>query len=163
MHRALLLPFLLAACDRVSPEEQARRDARDIAMVEGAQRSLPPPVPLNPQALDPGALAQSRCTFADPAFATGRPILGTAANGAAMRFGGQTQVFAADAGSSRLPGQTWSRYTGKRYALRLEPQPTLATPTPSGFSDQPRQPAALTVTDDHERQVFEAVGDLTCS
>jgi len=154
--------LLLAACDKVSPEEQARRDARDIAMVEGAQHSLPPPIPLVPERVVRQALPEGRCGFADPAHAAGQPILMTGPTRAAMRVAGQTEVLASDPGSSRLPGSTWSRYTGKHFALKLEPQPTPANPTPAAFSHEAKQPAALTVSDEHERKVFEAVGDLTC-
>lgn len=155
--------FLLAACEQtITPEEQARRDAHDIALVEGAQRRLPPPIPLVPQALARQALPEGRCTFADPAHAAGRPIAITGPTRMAMRLTGRIEVLAADTGSSRLPGGTWSRYAGKRYALKLEPQPTLANPTPSAFADAAVQPAVLTMTDEHERKVFEALGDLTC-
>lgn len=162
MRGALWIVLLLAGCDKVSPQEQARRDARDIAMVEGAQHSLPPPIPLVPEGLVRQALPEGRCGFADPAHAAGQPILITGPTRAVMRVAGQTEVLASDPGSSRLPGTTWSRYAGKRFALKLEPQPTSENPTPAAFSQAPKQPAALTVSDEHERQVFEAVGDLTC-
>ncbi|MBU6269294.1 MAG: hypothetical protein KGN34_17235 [Sphingomonadales bacterium] len=154
--------LLLAACDKTSPEEQARRDARDIAFVEGAQRSLPPPMPLVPQGVGREVLPEAGCTVSDPAHAAGQPILLTGPTRAVMRVAGHTEVLASDPGSSRLPGGTWSRYTGKRLALKLEPQPTPAVPTPAGFSASARQPVALTVSDEHERKVFEATGDLTC-
>jgi hypothetical protein len=109
-----------------------------------------------------GAAAGTACRFTDPAHAAGAPVLAIGPHGAVMRFGGEPEVFAADPGSAGLPGGSHSRYAGKRHALRLEPQPTPATPVPTGFAARPKQPVALTVTDEHERKVLEAVGDLTC-
>ena len=164
MHRFTLLAatLVLGACHRVNREEQSRHDARDVAMVLAAQHAWPSPVPLVPQALTPGALPDQVCTFADPAHAAGRPILGLSGSRAGLRVGGQLVTFAADPGSARLPRGTHSRYSGRQFSLQFTPLPTLATPTPARFADASRQPVTATISDEHERTVFESVGDLTC-
>jgi len=155
------LPFVLAlltACHQEDALEKRREDDRAVAMVQAAQHVAPPIAPLVPEAV--GALG--RCRFTDPARAAGKPILVAGPDHAMIRSDGQIEVLASDTGSTRLVQGFWTRYTGKRHALKLEPVPTRDVPTPAGFSSAPHQTAALTITDANERKVLEAVGDLTC-
>lgn len=165
MQRLILLAVvLLPACHKVSPEEQARRDARDVATVEAAQHSFPPPIPLVPQAVTAADLAAGNlaCQFIDPAHAAGAPILGLGPERAAFRIGNQPVVLASDPGSASLPRGTWSHYTGKQYSLRLDPMPTRDNPTPAAPAKTATQPMTLTIRDEHDRPVLEAGGQLTC-
>ena len=164
MHRFTLIATLLAlgGCHEANRMDQPVHDAHDVAMVEAAQHVLPSPVPLVPQALAPAVLQDRVCTFADPAHAAGRPIIVLSVSRAALRLGGPVLVLAADPGSAPLSRGTHSRYSGRQFSLKFAPLPTLATPAPAGFAEAARQPATVTISDEHERAVFESVGDLTC-
>jgi len=170
MQRLILLALMfLPGCHRISREEQARRDARDVAMVEAAQHSYPPAIPLVPQAIDAGdlgaikaQLASFTCRFSDPGHAADRPILAAGPDRAMIRIANQPVVLASDPGSSHLPRGAWTHYAGKRYALSLDPMPTVDNPTPSGPANTPVQPMTLTIRDEHNRPVLETNGQLTC-
>ena len=167
MQRLFLTAILaLAACEPAKPSATPQSDARDIAMVEGAQHAYPPVIPLVPQAL-PGDLARAglagpACTFSDPAYAANRPILATGPSRAAIRIAGSVVTFASDPGSSSVPLGTWNHYSGLRYSLLLEPLPTEAIPSPAAFSREVRQLVAVTIKDEHDRVVLQAQGVLTC-
>jgi len=162
MYRTILIAalFCCGGCDRTVPADQARSDARAVAQVEAAQHAWPAPVLLVPQALV--VPPDTACILTDPARAAGAPILAIGPRQGLMRAGGLILTFVADPGATALPHGARSRYTGRAFSLTLTPLPTLATPTPVGFTAGPRQPVTLTVTDEHERPVLEAVGDLTC-
>lgn len=165
MKRGIFIALtLLSACNRADPAKKARRDAHDVAMVEAAQHVLPPPVPLVPQEVPAATLAQLRCRFTDPAHAAGRPILAAGPDRAAMRVGGQVMTLAADPGAGTIGTHASSHYTGKQFSLRFEPQGTPANPVPTALATGGApQAVAMKVTDEHDRKVFEAVGDFSCA
>lgn len=155
----ILLSLAVMACHSTDPVARARQDQHDVAMVRAAQHVLPPPAPLVPQAV----AAPQPCRYADPAHAAGAAIVAAGPDRAVMRLAGQLVEFAADHGATAFAAGAWSRYAGRRYSLRFEPQGTPATPTPSALKPGGApQPVALIVTDEHDRKVLETAGDFTC-
>lgn len=159
MRAYALLPFLFAAasCDQPSPEEQARKDARDVAMVEAAQKVQPPvqrvgPQPILQADIDKYNLGGAGCGFVPADAATDDPIM--IANGVRgfMRIGDNLVVLAADSGSGELPQGAHEKYSGRGHWVQLT----------RGESADAQAPGSLTVRDRFERVVFFKAGRLTC-
>jgi hypothetical protein len=160
---AMLL--LLPACEREpTPEEQAKADARDIAMVEAAQNRKPPLIPVQPGQITFGELQQNRMTGAGCAFLPnggedGNPVLYGDASRAVMKLNGDFEVFASDKGSAEQPYGTRAHYSGKAYDLRLTSEP--GEGRPSG-EESATWDAGITLRDRFNRIVYSANGTLSC-
>lgn len=162
---ALAAVVLLAGCGErePTPAEKAAKDARDIALVEAAQQSKPPPEAIEPAALTAAEAdrygASTHCAFV-PADSSGpRPILLAGEDRAWLKVGERVHGFAADRGSSRLAGGAWPHYDGKDRSLSIEQEPgdgvTLG-------DDRLRWAATLTVRDAWDQVVYRRSGDLEC-
>ncbi|HWK42519.1 MAG TPA: hypothetical protein VNR60_11375 [Croceibacterium sp.] len=126
MRRILVLGFggcLLAGCgEALTPEEQARLDERDIAMVEKANEGSAPmrevtPEPLLYPDIERHDLYGESCSYA-PGTSLGTRVFAREAD-AFVKIGGEIERFAADPGSRELPMRTRSLYNSRNYALRL--------------------------------------------
>ena len=98
---------LLAACgEELTPEEQARQDERDIAMVERANEAMPPlqqvtPEPLLYPDLERHDLYGEACVYA-PGTSLGTRVFAREAD-AFVKIDGEVERLAADPGSRELP------------------------------------------------------------
>jgi hypothetical protein len=166
MRLIVALPLiLLAACKQeVSPEEQARSDARDIAMVENAQK-LRPPVeklvlqPVSFADVQQKALSGAGCGFLPTGSEGLGPVLYTDSARGAFKLDGEVVVLAADSGSAEFPYGSREHYTGKRYDLRLSKDPGEGKP----FGEEAaRWTGSLIIRDRWDRAVHTATGTLEC-
>lgn len=158
MRAILLTPLLfLAACDNKSPEEQAREDARDIAMVEAAQKVQPPVQRLGPQPIlqadiDKYNLTGPGCGFVPDNSATADPIMLAGSVRGFFKIGDDLVVLAADSGSGELPHGAHEKYSGRGHWVQLT----------HGPGKDAKAPASLTVRDKFERVVYFTTGRLIC-
>jgi hypothetical protein len=170
----------LTACgDDMSPEEQAQADERDVALVEQANRAMPPlelvtPEPLLLPDIERYDLLGETCNYA-PGTSLGARVIAREAD-AFMKIDGEIERFAADPGSRELPAHTRSVYHSKNYSLRLElredrPEPNEpAQPDAEGEVASETNPQAtdgnyegsVTLRDAHDRIVYEGVGLAQC-
>ena len=113
----------LAGCDSgPSPEEQAEKDARDVAMVQAANEVMPPlalvtPEPLLLPDIERYDLYGMACNYA-PGTSLGTRVVSRESD-AFVKIDGEVHRLAADPGSRELPMRTRTLYNGKEYSLRL--------------------------------------------
>jgi hypothetical protein len=163
MHRALVFAaFMLAGCEReLTPEEQAQRDERDIALVEQAGRVLPPlrqvtPEPILYPDIERYDLYGAACNYA-PGTSLGTRVVAREAD-AFVKIDGEVLRFAADPGSRELPLRTRSLYNGRNHVLRLQidgegEQTGMETVNFEG---------SVTLLDAHGRVIYEGSGLAQC-
>lgn len=156
----------LSGChhSKPTPQQQAAKDARDIAMVEKAQTAKPPPQSIDLQPIGPDqarkyAFQGSHCTFfrGDPGAA--QAIVITLPNRAWIKVSGQMKTLASDPGAEAYPLGTWSKYDGKSETLRIEKAPGNAL-APGGEGQ--RTPARVTVRDAYGQIIFIQSGAFAC-
>lgn len=183
MRRLLIVAgaaLALAACgDEVSPEEQAQADERDVALVEQANRAMPPlelvtPEPLLLPDIERYDLLGEACNYA-PGTSLGARVIAREAD-AFMKIDGEIERFAADPGSRELPARTRSVYHSKNYSLRLELREDgpgrneAVEPGAEGEDDSVADPqetdgnyeGSVTLRDPHGRIVYEGAGLAQC-
>ena len=165
-----LIAACLTACQRAAPQDQAR-GARDVAMVEAAQRIRPPAVPLAPQPVDfavldtPGSLLRLPPDVPKPAPGEGCGFIpaGGAAQGplfvavpavGLLKLDGRVTMLAADSGSRRLTGGLHRTYASGGFALQL----TEGDPA----AQRGDRKASLTIRDPYARIVYFSAGTLSC-
>lgn len=163
-HSFLVIAVLLAlaGCDKSSLAEKAADDAKDIAMVEAAQKNYAPPQALDPEPIRPADLERAGLLGAGCKFEPeGRtdPVLVTQPKRAAMKLGRNMTSFASDNGSTPLPLGTWAHYVGKAGSLRIE---KAAGEGGLGGQGGLEWDARLTATDEHDRIVYTSAGRLRC-
>ena len=119
----LVLAAALSGCgDTVTPEEQAIKDERDIAMVERANASAPPvlevsPEPIGYPELERYDLMGTACNYA-PGTSFGTRVVAREVD-AYVKINGKMLRLAADPGARELPAGSRSLYSGKAYSLQL--------------------------------------------
>jgi hypothetical protein len=159
---ALIVPAaLLAACgDQVTPEEQAMKDQRDVAMVERANAAAPPvqditPEPISPADMERHDLYGAACNFA-PGTSFGTRVIARDAD-AWMKIKGDMVRFAADPGSRELAAGVRSLYSGKAYAVQL------AIKGEGKVAGQSKDyEGTVTVRDAYGREIYEGTGLTRC-
>lgn len=159
MRRLLLALFLpLAACKPdVTPEEQARRDAADVAAVEKAQKVRAPAQPLALQPLGEGDGAQVGLSGAGCSFAplgVDQPVLLADMHRAIVKVADATTMLAVDVGADGAV----RKYVGKVHTARIA---TEGSGTPSGDEGM-EYAATMTMQDADKREVYRATGTLYC-
>lgn len=166
MHRFAIaaLLALTSGCNRTDPQEQARADARDVAMVEKAQAQIPPVVPLRPEPvtmgeIDASQMAGAGCAFIPKPGAAAEAVVYTNSQRAVIKIDGQLIPFASDSGSGELPYATRDHYVGKTHDMRLRKDP--GEGMVSG-EEAMRWPASIVITDRWRREVYASPGDLEC-
>jgi len=159
----LAMLLALAACHQQTPAEKAAADARDIAVVEGAQKQKPPPRPITPQPLmypdvQAHKLYGKGCAFVAEGGGMGA-VLVTKDKFAGFKPKDEVVELASDPGSAAMPEGTWSRYVGKEYALTLT-----RTGDDTSRPGDPKQSFAgkLVVTDAWNQVVYVADGLVQC-
>jgi hypothetical protein len=152
----------LAGCgEELSPDEQARRNERDIALVEKANRAMPPlrqvtPEPLLYPDIERYDLYGEACSYA-PGTSFGVRVFAREAD-AFVKINGEIERFAADPGSRELPMHTRSLYNSKNYVLRLR----------IGEDDEAKERAeggyegSVQLFDEFGRVVYEGTGVAQC-
>lgn len=162
-----LAALALAGCGGdISPEEQARRDAQDVAEVTAAQ--IPPAIPVT---LEPITLTDVEahgivglgCNFL--AAQGGDEALAIAMGDAAYaKRSGEVMRLAPDSGSGENPFGTQAKYDGREFTMLLD----LAQA--GGEQAEGEQlgmetmgyAARMTLTDGRDRIVYRADGTLRC-
>lgn len=116
--------LLLAGCDQpMTPEEKAANDARDIAMVKKAQAQAKPPIetvipdPITWADMDKEDIAGASCKYA-PGTSLGTRVIAMP-EVAYVKIDGKMARLARDIGAQKLPMDTWTKYDGKAYSLKL--------------------------------------------
>ncbi len=160
MARLAHIPMILLALSACSAEQEPT-DAEAIAAVEKAQDGKPPVEPIAPQAIlypdiSKNKLHGTGCAFVAESGGIGAVLLAQDTRGV-LKINGEIQILAPDTGSAKLPKGSWSRYTGKEYALTLS---ATGPVEPVGTSEH--FDGKLVITDPFERPVYEAAGNVQC-
>ena len=160
--RHLLLPLALltlAACSN-KPKEG---DEQAIAQVEAAQNSKPPAKMIDPQPIGyfdirDNKLIAAGCNFVADGGGMGATALAQGER-AMIKLDGHIVVLAADKGSTKLPQEAWSHYSGKEFSLkltRIEGGKHVVNGVVEMFDAQ------LTVTDPYDQVVYNSKGNAQC-
>lgn len=177
MHRAVVIAaalisscLALAGCgEELTPEEQALKDARDVAMVEAANAVAPPVQPVTPDPIlapdmDQYDLSGLACSYAPGTSLSARVIAREV--DAYVKIKGRMVRFAADAGSRELPGRTRSLYSGKEFALQLNMRADrtgTASDNPDSKDAVQEYEGTVVLRDRYGREVYEGSGLAQCS
>ena len=164
---------VLAGCgDNLSPEEQAAADERDVAMVEDANKAMPPvrlvtPEPILLPDIERYDLLGEACSYA-PGTSLGARVIAREAD-AFMKVDGEIERFAADPGARELPMHTRSVYSSKDFSLVLGLRDSSAGETGEPEGDNPptdgrhNYEGSVTLRDAYGRVVYEGVGLAQCA
>lgn len=153
---ALLLP----ACSQKSDPAQ---DARDIAQVDAMQKAKPPAKPITPQPMAYPDITQHKlygagCNFVADGGGMGAIVLAQGQR-AFIKLDGKIVMLASDAGSTKMPQGSWSRYSGREYALTL----TRADDGKVGDNNAADTfTGHIVITDPHDQVVYQARGNVQC-
>lgn len=159
MARLACIPLILLVLSACAEREPT--DAEAVAAVEAAQDGKPPVEPIAPQPIlypdiSKHNLHGTGCAFVADGGGIGAVLLAQDTRGV-LKLNGEVQILAPDTGSAELPKGSRSRYTGKEYALTLTATgPVEAVGTSAHFAGR------LVITDEFERPVYDAVGDVQC-
>lgn len=147
---------LATGCHKsLSPEEQKRKDAADVAAVEAIQKIEPPikPVkllPITPEEITAKNLSGAGCRFSTTSPA--EPLALALVGRAVIKVDDHIVLLIADNGGAKLELGAWEHYLGKDYTLTLKP---------GAAPDQPV--GELTVRDAWDRVIYSARGRIDCS
>lgn len=161
----IAVALLVAGCgSERGPEEKARSDAADVAMVRAAQDRHPPVQPIAPEPITVGDMARngfldSGCSFVPSGPPDTRPVLLTSQKTAVLKLDGKLIILAADSASAGLPNETRAEYAGRTHALRLVKDSGTGYPSTKVSG---HWLGSLIITDRFERPVFNAGGTLDC-
>ncbi len=153
---------VLSSCgSEPAPEQKARSDARDIAMVEAAQTRLPPLVTVLPQSIADADREQIKaagphCAFMPEGLGVTGPTLLSNSTRAYMKIDDQLIALSSDPGGPAMPMATWARYTGKRFAIELKLPP-------GSTAGADKLTVSLVLRDAYQREVHISAGSLVCS
>ena len=158
--------LLVSSCSEKpkDPVRQARDDARDIAMVNAAQDTRPPPTPLEPEPITAADIEVNKfygagCNLVPAAQPGGSPILVANDRQAVLKISGKFVTFAADPGSPVLAMGARSHYVGKAQSLDLR----RATSGGTQLGDEAsRWAGSMAVHDAWNQLVYSAGGELVC-
>lgn len=159
----LVLPVLASACGE-EPKSPARTEAdvdRAIAEVEAAQ--TPPPDVVTPERITAAQRSRQGLSDSGCAFAVSNPEIGAQAilqmNVGYMKFDGDLERFAPDAGAGGGPAGTSTRYDGGRHALEVRYDLARAAKADGGRLSVPTR---ITIQDRRNRTVYVAEGTAFC-
>ena len=155
--------ILLSACDSsVSPAEQKRRDAADVAAVEAIQKVAPPIKPITLQKITLAEITAKNLSGAGCSFSTTSPAepLALALVGRALiKVDDTIAVLISDNGGTKLEMGAWEHYVGKEYTLTLKRVPGPGQPA---GEESIRYAGALTVRDAWGRVIYSSQGLIDC-
>lgn len=151
----------LSACGKeLTPEEQERQDARDVAMVEKVNKAPPPMQEVTPDPILEGdreryAIKHGGCSFS-PGFSLSERVVALPVI-AYVKLENEMQRFAADVGSAELPAGTRAQYFGKAYSLQL------SVTQDKDEDGKPAEPeGSVTLRDAQGRVVYSGTGTVHC-
>jgi len=152
--------LVLAGCAAEAPEDSAaQREADAAAVQEILAANTPPPMeialmPMDYADFEREGLLGASCAFVidDEVFALAMPDIG------ALKYYGNVERFAPDAGSAEGPFDTRAKYDGRELSFRLAVSGTQERTGDELWS----QPAQLSVHDGYDRIVYEAAGSAEC-
>ena len=164
MRRALAFAaLLLAGCEReLTPEEQAALDERDVALVEQANKVVPPlkqvtPEPILLPDIERYDLYGAACNYA-PGTSLGTRVVARETD-AYVKIDGEVFRLAADPGARELPLGTRSLYNGRQHVLRLGINGT----GEQAGTESVNYEGSVTLLDVHDRVIYEGSGLAQCS
>ncbi len=153
----------LAGCGAEEPSEAERqaKAERAIALVQRANKSLPPLREVTPEAIEFGDIERydlfgAGCTFA-PGTSYGTRVIAQQAD-AYIKLEGEIVRLGADSGARELPLNTRSRYVGREHELQLS---LLGEGEQSGESTVDYE-GTVTLRDAHGRVVYGGTGLAQC-
>lgn len=154
---------LLAGCSKEAPpQNKARDDARDVAMVE--RMNQPPFRPIRPEPFTADDIAhydlgRSGCTFRPGDKADEAPLFVGQQDRGYIKIEGKLQPLAVRNDSAELPSGAHSTYIGTQNWVELAAQ---AGPSGRGPDGQEAWPSRLIIRDANERVAFNALGRVSC-
>ena len=154
---------LLAGCgdQEKTAAQQEVDDERAIAEVEAAQ--TPPPDVVTPERITPEERVKYKLSDSGCAFAVTNPEIGAQAimqmNVGYMKFDGDLERFAPDAGSGDGPAGTSTKYDGGTHALLVKFDTAKAKNEGGEGTSIPTQ---ITLQDGRKRTVYVAEGTSLC-
>ena len=173
MRQVLILEgaaLLLAGCgDESNADERKMADERDIAMVEQANKAMPPlhmvsPEPILLPDIERYDLLGETCNYA-PGTSLGARAIAREAD-AFMKIDGKIERFAADPGARELPMHTRSVYNSKDFSLVLALREASAEPADESAKPAGTTPGnyegSVTLRDSYGRVVYEGNGLAQC-
>lgn len=151
----LLCVAVLAGC-----KKSEQTDEQAISAVNAAQDVRPPIQPIAPQAIlypdiTNNKLHGTGCAFVADGGGMGAVLLAQD-DRAYIKLGDKIVALASDAGSAKMPLGSWSRYSGREYALVIKAD------GPAPASDSAQFEGGLVITDAFERPVYQARGSFQC-
>ena len=154
---------LVAACGDDAPSDKAAQDRRDVALVEQANKALPPveevvPEPIGASDLERFDTSGAACNYA-PGTSFGTLVIARK-DDAFVKIAGKVQRFAADPGASELPAGTRSLYNSRELVLKLAVnggQKTAGTQQASDYE------GSIALLDPHGRVVYQGSGLARCT
>lgn len=152
----------LAGCgEEISPEEQARRDAQDVAEVRAAQIAPPVPVTLQPigfAEIEQQDMVGLGCSFLAKEGSEDALAI-TMGDAAFAKRGGEIMRLAPDRGSPENPLGTQVKYDGREFSMELD---LLESEGEQVGMETMGYDARLTLTDGRDRVLFSADGTARC-
>ena len=153
----------LNGCDRsVSPAEQKRRDAADVAAVEAIQKVAPPIKPINLQRITLEEITAKNLSGAGCSFSTttpAEPLVLALVGRALIKVDDTIVLLISDNGGTKLEMGAWEHYLGKEYTLTLKRVPGEGKPA---GEESVQYSGGLTVRDAWDRVVYSSQGLLDC-
>jgi hypothetical protein len=156
---------VLSGCaeDGPTPAEKAAQDARDIAMVEAAQQTKPPPQAIDLEPMNSAEVTRygvsTACAFLPGKGGAASPILLAGEDRAWLKIGARIHGLAADRGSTKFAGGAWPNYDGKERSVTIDAE------RGDGVTigdDRLRWAANVTVRDAYDQVIFRGAGTLEC-
>lgn len=158
-----ILAALLAGCHEKerTRAQQEMDDEKAIAEVEAAQ--TPPPDVVTPERITDAERERFKLSDSGCAFAVNNPEVGAQAilqmNVGYMKFEGNMERFAPDAGASGGPAGTSTRYDSGRHALAIDFDMARVA---KASGDSVAVPTRITLLDGRKRTVYVAEGISLC-
>ena len=155
--------ILLSGCERsLSPAEQKRKDAADVAAVEAIQKVAPPIKPINLQRITLEEITAKNLSGAGCSFSTtspAEPLVLALVGRALIKVDDNIVMLISDNGGAKLEMGAWEHYLGKQYTLTIKRVP--GDGKPAG-AESVRYSGEVTVRDAWDRVVYSSQGLLDC-
>ena len=154
---------LLSGCDKsLSPAEQKRKDAADVAAVEAIQKVAPPIKPINLQRITLEEITAKNLSGAGCSFSItspAEPLVLALVGRALIKVDDTVVMLISDNGGAKLEMGAWEHYLGKQYTLTLKRVPGDGQPA---SEESVRYAGAVTVRDAWDRVIYSSQGILDC-